>query len=150
MQEHIPSRTEHSSARSNYDGRLDTLSASTQGCFARRALAGAPICQPKRSPDEGRFSGGGERGKIISPSSLFSSSSSSPKDSDSEGDPPSHAFAAAQATPLSHSFYFRARCLSFLVRLASHLAISSGRMTPRGSLRTHPRPYNMSATGIKK
>jgi hypothetical protein len=42
------------------------------------------------------------------------------------------------------------RCLSFLVWLASCLAISSGKMTPHGSLHTHPRPYNMSTTDIRK
>jgi hypothetical protein len=34
--------------------------------------------------------------------------------------------------------------------LASRLAISSGKVTPHGSLCTHPRPYNMSASCIKK
>jgi hypothetical protein len=52
--------------------------------------------------------------------------------------------------PLSHSFYFHARCLSFSVRLASRLAISLGKATPHRSLHTPPRPYNMSAAGVKK
>jgi hypothetical protein len=64
--------------------------------------------------------------------------------------PPPRAFAAAQAAPLSHSFCFCAHCLSFSARLASHLTISLGKMTPRGSLCTHPRPYNMSVVGVKK
>jgi hypothetical protein len=64
--------------------------------------------------------------------------------------PPPHAFTAAWATPLSCSFYFHACCLSFLVWLASHLAISLGNVIPRGSQRTHPRPYNMSTAGVRK
>jgi hypothetical protein len=40
--------------------------------------------------------------------------------------------------------------LSFLVRLVSFLSISSSKVILLGSLHTHPRPYNMSALGIKK
>jgi hypothetical protein len=114
---------------------------------------GAPICRPKRSPGKGRFSESGEQWRITFPSSS-SSSSSSLEDSDSEGvsppSPPLRTFAAARATLLCRSFYFRARCLSFSMQLASCLAISLSKMTPRGSLCTHPRPNNMSTSGIKK
>jgi hypothetical protein len=51
---------------------------------------------------------------------------------------------------LSHSFYFHVRDLSFAARLASHHAICSEKVIPCCLLRTHPRPYNMSAACIKK
>jgi hypothetical protein len=86
-------------------------------------------------------------GEDYLPSSSSSPPSSSPEDSNSESPP--HAFAVARETPLSHSLYFRAHYLSFLVRLASCLAISSGKATPYKSLCTHPRPCNMSTSGIK-
>jgi hypothetical protein len=66
MQACVPSRTEHTSVRPGCDDRLATPPTSTWGRFARRALVGAPICQPKRSPGEGRFSGSKEWGKNIS------------------------------------------------------------------------------------
>jgi hypothetical protein len=80
--------------RPDYDGRLDTPPASTQGCSAWQALDGAPISRTKRSPGERRFLGSGERGKIISPSFSSSSPSSSPEDSNLEGlfPPPPHVY----------------------------------------------------------
>jgi hypothetical protein len=134
MQARVPSRTEHTSMRPGYDGSVDTSLASTRGRFTWHALDGAPICRPKGSPGEGRFLRSEEWGKIISPSSSSSSSSSSPKDSHSEGvlPPAPHAFAAARAMPLSGSFSFCQRCLSFAARLASRFAIPLGKVIPTG------------------
>jgi hypothetical protein len=51
---------------------------------------------------------------------------------------------------LSPLLCFHPCCLSFTARLASFLTTSSGKVTPHGSLRTHPRPYSMRAAGVNK
>jgi hypothetical protein len=42
------------------------------------------------------------------------------------------------------------RCLSFTTWLASHLATSSGKVTPHRSLRTHLRPCSLRAAEVNK
>jgi hypothetical protein len=76
------------------------------------------------------------------PSSLssFTSSSSSHEDSDSEGASSPHALTAIRAALLCRLLWFHACRLLLSTRLASCLATSLGKVTPRGSLRTQPRP----------
>jgi hypothetical protein len=78
------------------------------------------------------------------------SSPPSPKDFDSEGVSFPCTTAVAQATLLSLLLCFRACYLSFTALLASCLATSSSKVTPRGSLHTHPRPCSMRAGGVNK
>jgi hypothetical protein len=81
---------------------------------------------------------------------LSSSSSLSPEDSDSEEDSSPRTLVAAWAAHLRRSSYFCVYCLLFLPGLASHLTTSLSRVIPLGSLRMHPRPYNISTGGVKK
>jgi hypothetical protein len=67
LQALMPNRVEHTSARPGYNSRLDASLASAQGSFTWRALVRAPMCQPKMSPGEGRFSGGGGHGERLIP-----------------------------------------------------------------------------------
>jgi hypothetical protein len=100
MQAHIASRTKCTSVKLGCNGRLDTPPASTRGHFSQRALAGALICRPKRSPSEGSFSGSGEQGNIISLSSSSSSPSLPLETLTRKGfdpTPPPHVFVAAWA-----------------------------------------------------
>jgi hypothetical protein len=131
------------------DGMLDAPPASTQVCFTRRALAMPPIYRPQRSSDEGRFSEGGGRGKIIAPSSS-SSSSSSHEDSNSEGVSPPSCHCGSLGNTFEPFFLF-SRALPFIfgaVGLPPHHILRQG--DPHKLLRTHPRPYNMSVAGTKK
>jgi hypothetical protein len=150
MQARVPDRTKHTSVRLGCDGRLDTSPASTLGHFGWRALAGPPSAEPK-CHQERRGSQGVENGGCLSPPPPpphhFHRLLRTPTQ---KGFLPPHprAFVVVQAMPLSHYFCFLTLSL-FSTRLASRLTTSSGKVTPRGSLCTHPRPYNMSKTSAK-
>jgi hypothetical protein len=131
----IPSRTEHTNVSPNCGGGLDTPSASARGHFTRQALAGIPACQTKRPPGEGRILGGEEI------TSLSSSSSSSPEGSNSEGVSSPRALTTARAVLLSRLLCFHACRILLSAWLASRLTESSGKVTPCGSRRMHPRPF---------
>jgi hypothetical protein len=77
------------------------------------------------------------------PSSSSSSSYSlpPPKDLGSEGASSSRALTVARTVLRSRLLCLRARCLSFLVRLASRRTTSSGKVTLHGALHAYPRPY---------
>jgi hypothetical protein len=111
---------------------MDTLPASTQGCFNWQALVGIPTCCLKRSPREWRISRDGERGEeITSPSSSsLPSSSSALEDPNSDGVSSPYTLAAVWAALLSHLLCFCACCLLLLAWLASYFTTSSGKVTP--------------------
>jgi hypothetical protein len=129
----IPYRSKDTSARADYTDGSIYGPVSVRGHFSRRAPTEIPACWLKRSPSEGRSSGGGEWGggvtsPLSSPSSY--SSSSPPEDSCSEGVSSPRALAVGRAVLQAHLLCLHTRNHSMWVRLASRLAASSGKVTP--------------------
>jgi hypothetical protein len=110
------------------DGLVDGP-VSTRGRFSRCAPTEIPVCRLKRSPREGRTSGGGEwGGGVTSPS--YSPSSSPLKDSSSEGVSSPRALISTRVALQASLLCLRTHSRSPWVWLASHLTTSSGKVNP--------------------
>jgi hypothetical protein len=114
------------------------------GAFQTAGTNGDPCLLAEEVTKRGGVFRGEEWGEgVISSYSSSSSSSSlsSPEDLGSKGVSSHRTLTAIRVTLLSHLLCFRAYCLSLSTRLASHLTISSGKVTPRGALHAYPRSY---------
>jgi hypothetical protein len=124
--------SEDINARPDYGGSLVTI----QDYFSQREPMETPACWLKRSPSEGRSSRGGEWGGGVtsaSSMSLSSSSSSAPEDSGSEGVSSPRSLAAARVALQARLLCLCAHNHSLWTLLASHLTVSSGKVTLHGA-----------------
>jgi hypothetical protein len=113
----IPYRSKYTYARADCGGGPNDAPIPVRGHFVWRAPTEIPACWLKRSPSEGRSSGGVEgREGVISPSSFSSSSSSlsSPEYPGSEGvsppallQPPERHSEAASFASVPATFHYR-------------------------------------------
>jgi hypothetical protein len=117
--------------------------------FCPMSTSRDPSLLDRKFTRRGEVVRGAENGemKLFHPPPRPPSPPLSPEDSDSKGLSSPDALAAARPTLLSHRHRLCLCACHLLLSawFAPYLAISSGKVTPRGSLCTHPRPYKSLA-----